>query len=262
VGQTKSETTTGSCGQCGTEPLKRDQVCNGSCQWNGFGGWYSIGSCTGQGECSNGQTDYQLGTGDCEKCGTVPQRRDRTCNNGCGWEDWGGWYNIGSCSGQGVCETGEQGSNAQTTGCEKCGSQLQVAYRTCTDSCTWGGYSAWQDLGPCDGQGLCEPNEVGTEYKSGVACGNCGTKTQFRQRTCNNGCSWGGWGGWQDTNGPLDGCSGEGLCSAGNTQSCIPSWWDSACYQYGKTCNGDCGWDSCVCILWCWDEGGFDENCF
>ncbi|MDP6945973.1 MAG: hypothetical protein QF464_17615, partial [Myxococcota bacterium] len=100
----------------------------------------------------------------------------------------------------------------------------------------------------------CTAGEVDTEYQSGVPCGNCGTKTQYRQRTCNSGCSWGSWGGWSDTTGPTDGCTGEGVCGPGESQYCSPSgWYDPECWTYEQECDGSCSWDSCVCTEYCWE---------
>ena len=105
------------------------------------------------------------------------------------------------------CSPGE----TQSQSCGNCGNQTRV----CTNSCTWGGWSA------CSGQGTCSPGQSQTQ-----ACGLCGTQTM----TCNSSCNWGSWGS----------CQGQGSCSPGQTesQSC------GNCGNQSRTCNSNCNWGS------------------
>jgi len=62
-------------------------------------------------------------------------------------------------------------------------------------------------------------------------CGNCGTQWA----TCNNNCSWGGWGN----------CEGQGVCASGQKKT------DGNCEKCGQlqyTCSNSCYWDNSVCI--------------
>jgi hypothetical protein len=62
-------------------------------------------------------------------------------------------------------------------------------------------------------------------------CGNCGTQWS----TCNNNCSWGGWGS----------CEGQGVCQSGQKKT------DGTCDKCGQsqyTCSNSCYWDYSGCI--------------
>ncbi len=105
-----------------------------------------------------------------------------------------------------TCKIGE----VQTQSCGNCG----VRKRTCTGSCTWGGWSG------CTSQGVCTPGN-----KQTTSCEKCGKKT----RTCTSSCQWGGYGS----------CTGKGACSAGSTASCT-----SGCGT--KKCSSSCSYGGCT----------------
>ena len=220
-GQTKSQP----CGNCGTQT----KTCDSSCSW---GSW---GSCTGEGECSPGQTGSSQ---NCGNCGTKVQK----CNSSCQWE-WG------SCTGEGDCSPGQTGSSQD---CGKCGTKVQK----CNNYCQW-------EWGSCNGQGECSPGQTGSsqdcgncgtkvqkcnnycqwewgscngqgECSSGQTqhqdCGNCGTKT----RSCNGSCEWGSWGS----------CTGTGPCSPGQTASSQDC---GSCGTKVQKCNNNCQWEWGTC---------------
>jgi len=107
-----------------------------------------------------------------------------------------------------ACTIGEM----QEQGCGNCGTQS----RTCTGSCTWGGWSA------CNGQGECVK---GTSKIEGV----CGSKCGQQKWQCSNQC----W--WQQSS-----CVNEGQCTPWTTKeegNC-----GNQCGKYKYTCNGSCVW--------------------
>ena len=243
-GSVNSETQGVGCGLCGSKSQQRDQTCNASCGWDGFGGWYDTTACGGQGSCTPGQVNTESQSVGCGNCGSKTQQRSQTCNGSCGWGGFSGWSDVSSCGGQGSCSPGATNSETQTVGCGNCGSKTQQRDQTCNGSCGWGSFGGWYDTGGCGVQGECSPGAVDVESQQ-AACGNCGFQAQTRQRTCSGSCGWGGFSGWSN----VGTCSESGECSAGavetQTQEVACT---SACgagfvqQSRSRTCSGSCGW--------------------
>ncbi len=99
----------------------------------------------------------------------------------------------------------------ETQACGNCGTQTRV----CTNSCSWGGWSA------CSNQGVCAVGQMENQ-----ACGNCGNMS----RTCSSSCQWNSW----------SSCQGQGPCVLGQqeTQGC------GNCGTQSRSCNSSCQWNS------------------
>lgn len=128
---------------------------------------------------------------------------------------------------------------ADTQGCGNCGMQT----RSCnTES------GQWTPWGSCVGSGACSPGQTRTcAGASSVTCtascmwppcgacvtgatesqrcGNCGTQTH----TC-MGTEWSPWGR----------CTAEGMCSSGQTRTCV-----GACGSGTQACTSSCNWGAC-----------------
>lgn len=85
---------------------------------------------------------------------------------------------------------------------------------------------------PCGGRApVCRADEAGRESE---ACGNCGSGTRSRTRSCAaDGCSWGAWGSWSE-------CSGQSGCKPGDTSACAPA---DSCGN--RVCTARCTWSDC-----------------
>lgn len=127
-------------------------------------------------------------------------KRVRVCGSDLKWSTWS------ACDGEGICKPYESESQA-------CGTS-GMRSRSCSSTCTWGSF------GECVGDA---PTCGFVGKTESEACGNCGTRT----RTCGS-TGWGTWGS----------CSGEGVCTAGATES-------AACTGGAtktRTCTATCTW--------------------
>lgn len=223
-------------------------------------GWQTIENCEcgcaeGQclvGECSLSSKPQESDTQtiECGNCGEQEQSRTRTCTEQCTWNDWGPWQNVGNCKDQGACEKGSFAKEIKGVPCDKCGTQGQERSRTCSDTCSWGEWSSWINVGTCSGQKECNENDKDVETKE-ITCGNCGTQTQERSRTCSAQCNYGGWSQWSN----VGGCENQG-CEPGTFNCLNNNNWlfkcDSQCKEIlieecnpiHQTCNRSIG--SCV----------------
>ena len=156
------------------------------------------------------------------------------------------------CDGKGTCKGATIGCKpltAQNQTCGNCGTRT----RTCSSTCTWGGWSActgqgicqtksqqvkvcascgsqtrtcdsscqWGSWSACSSTGICKPSQIGAQ-----TCGKCGVQT----RTCSSACTWSAW----------TPCLGEGTCSPnqGQSQTC------GNCGVQNRSCNSSCKWGS------------------
>lgn len=184
------------------------------------------GECSGTvlGTCGPGSSADPVS---CGNCGT----RVDICNATCQWE-------TGICVDEGCTPDDEQEQTDTAVPCGNCGLKTQKRTRTCSDSCQWGAWTEWSDVTSCASQGVCAPDAEDEEEQTGVSCGDCGTKSQIRTRTCSSQCSWGEWSGWSDSSG----CVGQG-CNPGNS-------YPENCANGGTqivTCNDSCQWETGEC---------------
>ena len=232
------------CGYCGSQQQTRARTCSGSCSWGSWGSWQNVGSCASQGVCGSGQSDSQTQYVSCGSCGSQQQTRSRTCSGTCSWGSWGSWQNVGSCGGQGVCTSGQQQTETKTVGCGLCGSQVQKRTRTCSATCGWGSWSAWQNSGSCTGQGVCTPGTKQKESKI-TPCSGCSSREQERSRTCSSGCGWGSWSSWSNVYPCPSSCScswNSGThwrcCGHHKWQYCLSAGvWSGACEGFSDGAN-------------------------
>lgn len=136
----------------------------------------------------------------------------RPCSGGCGTETA-----ISTCNGldwHGSCWSPTKAKESQPCGSK--GTQT----RTCKAACSGEDCTAW---GQCVGQQC-----VGEKPSTTKACGKCGTQTQSVDCDDKTGLwSPGGFGT----------CTGEGICSPGETAECGN--------EGSKTCGDSCGWGTC-----------------
>ncbi len=192
-------------------------TCNDSCL---------AGICSGEGVCIPETSEVESDS--CGNCGSYD--RSRTCTPICEWSDWGEW---GDCGGQGVCAVDQVESQNQDILCGDCGSQAQTRSRSCTAACGWSEWGDWSNVGECSTDAICSPDQVEAQSQI-MPCGNCGSQTQTRSRTCTETCDWGDWGDWSD----VGECSDGGICAPDAEQ-------DQACGNCGtqiRVCNAECGW--------------------
>ena len=278
-GQVFSETQSVSCGLCGSQSQERSRTCSDTCGLPEWGPWVDVGSCNGEGSCNPGAVENQTQSVSCGLCGSQAQTRSRQCNSSCSWSDWGSWSNVGTCSGQGTCTPGQtlevgcgncgtqvavcqsdcnwgglgacvgsgecSAAEIQTEtsqiACGNCGVQHRERSRVCTGSCSFGAWGAWINVGGCQGSQECAQgsSEIQTQE---VPCGQCGSQTQERARTCGFGCNWGAFGAWSN----VGGCDGQGACEVGQTNTQTQFVGCGNCgeqqQQRTQTCTSTCNW--------------------
>ncbi|MCX6801138.1 MAG: hypothetical protein NTZ73_03030 [Candidatus Diapherotrites archaeon] len=149
----------GTCGQYVACKQREARACNNPSPV--CGGAACSGSSTqdvkpcGQGICSPGSPPQ---TQICGRCGT----QSRSCNNTCGWSNWG------PCTGEtGICSIGEKKIGNEE--CGICGFQWLV----CDGSCLWGNGNC-EEVG-CGSGGSLNCPEIGIEAKLAGASINAGT---------------------------------------------------------------------------------------
>ena len=236
VGQNDTDSRDISCGNCGTQAQTRSRGCTAECGWAAWGGWSNVGGCSGSGECSSGSSQSQDQGVDCGNCGSQDQTRSRSCSGSCSWGGWGGWSNVGGCSGSGECAVSTSQSQNQDVDCGNCGSQEQTRSRSCSGSCSWGGWGGWSNVGGCSGSGVCYGGQTQSESRS---CEGCGTQT--RTQTCGFWCAWMGWSDWSACNNPYPDCCPWEIDYDCFTLSCpfFENMW--------RQCNGNGTWGPCLC---------------
>lgn len=169
---------------------------------------------------------------------------------------WDGVCTVGVC-GAGGCAAKPKSSGASCDDGDPCTTSdlcVQGQCKGATKDC-----SAFDN--GCGGKGICVAGQcqtsgggtpvcsAGSEETESQPCGNCGTQT--RKRVCSSSCAWGTWSAWS-------GCSGEGICAPGATESCSTEGCEV------KTCTNSCQWGPCglksgaVCA---WDAGTNYQCC-
>ncbi|MFA5357492.1 MAG: hypothetical protein WC874_01115 [Candidatus Izemoplasmatales bacterium] len=251
---------TQSCGNCGTQEL-----------WCNF--WFTardvLGPCTGEGDCSSGDTLSQ-------SCGTcMLGTQTKTCSSVCQWPT--SWS---TCTGDITCTSGQ--TQQDQSNCSAC----MAKTRTCVGSC-WG---AWSSCAPSGG--FCSPSaqlfrycQVGNNPVGGLQRGTCPSNSLISSvawgscvaiASVNTSCVSGGKVGLVDSPCCIryDTCPSSGPF-AGSILGIISTWLGNTCVQ--GVCSagsidinacGNCGEKRRVCDVnnqwgaWsaCSDEGVCDPG--
>ncbi|GMV44354.1 MAG: hypothetical protein AMXMBFR64_60700 [Myxococcales bacterium] len=241
AGAVETETQQIPCGLCGTQTQQRTRTCSQGCGWGGWSAWTNVGVCEGAGVCNPGKVDTETMMEPCGACGTQQWQRTRTCTDGCLLDAWSEWVKVGTCAGEGACMAGVVDTETRFVSCGYCGMQQQKRTRQCSDSCGWGGWSEWSDVGVCEGGGECTAGQGETE-NTVEPCGNCGSQHKTRSRVCAASCGWEPWSQWLD----VGSCQASGVCSAGASDketTTVPcGFCGTQTQERTRLCDAGCAW--------------------